>query len=424
MQQSCNESKPNSLVSIIMTVYNRQQYLDRAIESVLNSNYDNLELIIWDDGSEDESVQVANKYALQDTRIKLIVAPHQGRYVSLQRAVRVSSGSYLGLVDSDDLISEDAISTTANYLDKHSHIGMVYTNCLLIDSEDRVLGLDRRSSIPYSFHRLLIDFMTFHFRLLRRSIYFGVGGFKARYESAEDYDLCLRISEVTQIAKISQPLYYYRCHKDSFSGSQSLKQAYCSELAVREALVRRGLADKIELKVRAKPKFFLQRKNKVANKVFGIGLSHTGQHHLSELLNLMGIPTIHFPFDLKQIEHFDGASDLPVALAYRELDLLYPDSLFVLTIRERNDWLRSYQRAKIQLEQNKKMSISPQIKAAEKRCFGSIDFDASLWFEAYERHLDDVKNYFRNREKDLLVLDVFQQKNYRQRLRDFLGCDG
>jgi glycosyltransferase involved in cell wall biosynthesis len=403
-----------------MTVYNRAEYLASAIKSVYYSDYSNFELLIWDDGSTDNSVSIATSYAQKDKRIKLIAAPHQGRGLALQQAIEATKGKYLGLVDSDDLLHPSAIAETAGYLDVHPHVGMVYTECLLIDESDRVLGKDRRCRIPYSPQRLLIDFMTFHFRLFRREIYDKVGGFDVTLKAAIDYDLCLRFSEVTTIAQIKKPLYFYRRHRDSISGSQSLLQAYCAECAVKEALVRRGKADQLELKVQAQPKFFLRRKTKVANRVFGIGLSETRQYHLADTLNLMGIPTIHFPARLEQIKDFDGATGLPVALAYRELDKLYPDSKFILTIREVNSWLRSIQNEK--LKQTDRNLLPSIIKEAEIQCYGSSDFDETLWLNAYDKHFFGVMNYFRGRERDLLIIDLFGQKDYQQQLEKFFGC--
>jgi glycosyltransferase involved in cell wall biosynthesis len=78
-------------VSLITTVYNRAQYLGCAIESVLAQTFADFELIIWDDGSTDGSLEVAQEYALQDQRIRVIAAPHQGRVQSLFDAHALTS---------------------------------------------------------------------------------------------------------------------------------------------------------------------------------------------------------------------------------------------------------------------------------------------------------------------------------------------
>jgi hypothetical protein len=95
-------STMSPLVSLVITVYNREQYLSDAIESILTQTYTDFELLIWDDGSTDDSVEIAQHYATQDKRIRVIAAPHQGRAPALKAAMAEATGTYVGWVDSDD----------------------------------------------------------------------------------------------------------------------------------------------------------------------------------------------------------------------------------------------------------------------------------------------------------------------------------
>src|SRR6202042_220553 len=99
----------------------------------------------------------------------------------------------------------------------------------------------RRSRVPYSPHRLLLDFMTFHFRLFSREVFERAGGIAAEREIAIDYDLCLRISECGSIEHLAEPLYFYRLHGGQMSSRQHAAQVSASAAAIRAALVRRGL---------------------------------------------------------------------------------------------------------------------------------------------------------------------------------------
>lgn len=235
------------LVSLIMTVYNRERYLPDAIESVLSQSYGSLELLIWDDGSSDDSVVIAHHYERQDNRIKVVTAPHKGRSTALKLATELTSAQYIGWVDSDDLLAATAIEETVNVLEGSSAIGMVYTDHIIIDEHRTVKEYGKRSLIPYSKERILTDFMTFHFRLIRRSVYDEVGGVNNSYSCNIDQELCLRISEVTDIFHINKPLYYYRYHKNSISHLQRIEQIHCAERAIEEALVRRGIEDRKKL---------------------------------------------------------------------------------------------------------------------------------------------------------------------------------
>lgn len=144
---------------------------------------------------------------------------------------------------------------TVAILDKKTEIGMVYTDHRLIDSDGRDLGLGARCYIPYSKERLLIDFMTFHFRLIWRPIYDAVGGIDLELPLVQDYNLCLKISEVTEIYHHPQPLYDYRVHPTMISSTQKAQVTAGAARAVRNALVRRGLSDRYRLDVTADDRF-------------------------------------------------------------------------------------------------------------------------------------------------------------------------
>lgn len=247
-------------ISLIITVYNRERYLAAAIESVLAQTRRDFELLIWDDGSSDRSVEIARHYEKQDKRLKVRVAPYTGRGQALHDAIAQTTGKYLGIVDSDDRLAPTALEETVGVLETHLDVGMVYTDYLLIDEKGTVLGLGKRCQIPYSPARLLVDFMTFHFRLLRRSVYEQVGGIAPEFRAAQDYDLCLRLSEVTQIAHLKQPLYFYRLHQDNLSHRFKLEQIHFTEIAIARALQRRGLSDQFELEVQVQAQYRLRRK--------------------------------------------------------------------------------------------------------------------------------------------------------------------
>ncbi|MCC3416491.1 MAG: sulfotransferase [Microcoleus sp. PH2017_29_MFU_D_A] len=247
-------------VSIVMTVYNRECYLGAAIESILAQTYPNFELIIWDDGSTDNSLNIARSYAKLDSRITALAAEHRGVSYSLMGAIRQSAFPYFGCVDSDDLLAPKALTETVPILDANPQVGVVYTNYLTIDENDCVSGEGELCKIPYSPEQLLVDPIVFHFRLIRRSAYNICGGVDPNFASAFDYELCLRLSEVTEIRKLDKPLYYYRIHRHNFSRQHRVEQILLCRTAVEQALQRRGLADKLELGVEVQGQFRLRSK--------------------------------------------------------------------------------------------------------------------------------------------------------------------
>jgi hypothetical protein len=137
---------------------------------------------------------------------------------------------------------------------------MVYTSYLVIDADGRVRGPGKRCQIPYSQQRLLVDFMTYHFRLMRKVMFDRVGGVDESFNRAPDYDLCLKLSEITQFRHVDKPLYLYRVHDQAVSQQERVAQIYESRDAINAALKRRGMVDTVELKLEIVGKFSLVKK--------------------------------------------------------------------------------------------------------------------------------------------------------------------
>ena len=250
------------LISIVIVNYNRESYLEEAIASVLTQTWQDFELLIWDDGSTDGSVAIAHAYAQQDGRVRVIQAHHQGVAAACKVAINQTSGTYIGILDSDDILAPTALTQTAKILNSHPETGFVYTDYLNIDRDGKVLGYGDRCSIAYSQEGLLVNFMTFHFRLMRRSVYDRVGGVNKSFRCAYDYDICLRLSEIAQVRRVQEPLYLYRIHSQSISISRRTEQILSSKRAIAQALWRRGLADKLQIDVELPAGRFILRRKK------------------------------------------------------------------------------------------------------------------------------------------------------------------
>jgi glycosyltransferase involved in cell wall biosynthesis len=243
-------------ISIVMPVYNREYYLGAAIESVLNQTMTDFELLVWDDGSTDQSLKIAQQYAELDPRMRVISSSHRGLAPTLKAAFAATTGTYLGSVDSDDLLAPTALEETSAVLDAHAAVGMVYTNYHVIDEHGHDHGLGKRCLMPYSQHRMLLDFMTFHFRLIRREVYEQVGGINSTFKFVEDYDLCLRLTEVTEVHHLERSLYYYRWHSTNMT-KQRLEMMYWTYKASSQALKRRGLSNQYKLTMNFKGQLVL-----------------------------------------------------------------------------------------------------------------------------------------------------------------------
>ncbi|BAY19016.1 filamentous hemagglutinin outer membrane protein [Anabaenopsis circularis NIES-21] len=228
------------VISLIITVYNRENYLRLAIESVLSQTRQDFELLIWDDGSTDNSLAIAREYEECDRRVRVISGKdNMGAARALKAAIAQTRGKYIGWVDSDDLLAPTALAETASVLDVKPHIGWVYTDYLDIDENNTILSYGYRCLVAYSREALLNQFMTFHFRLIRREVLELVGEIDESLATVEDYDLCLRLSEVAEVEHIYKPLYYYRTHLESISRQRQQEQIKNAQLAILKARQRR-----------------------------------------------------------------------------------------------------------------------------------------------------------------------------------------
>lgn len=254
-----------ALVSIVIPVYNRQRYLGIAVESVIWQTYKDWELIISDDGSTDGSLEIAQNFAAHDPRIRVLTNANRpeddtnrGAANALIAGFDAARGKYIGQLDSDDLLEQQAIELSVAALEANPNWGMVYSNYVDIDENGQKLRPGWRCSIPYSKDSLLTVFMTFHFRMMRKTVYQKVGGFRIEFDRIEDYDICMRLSEIVQIGKIDNLLYQYRVHDSSVMANKSVDLFLLMQRAIEHALARRGMSKTHKIRVMFNPVFSLE----------------------------------------------------------------------------------------------------------------------------------------------------------------------
>ena len=106
------------LISIIVPVYNAEKYLDSCLNSIINQSYNNLEIIMVNDGSKDNSVEIIEKYCVRDERIKLFHQENQGAPAARNKGIIESQGKYLLFFDADDVMIIDAVESLHNSIAK------------------------------------------------------------------------------------------------------------------------------------------------------------------------------------------------------------------------------------------------------------------------------------------------------------------
>ncbi|MGD1951843.1 MAG: glycosyltransferase family 2 protein [Leptolyngbyaceae cyanobacterium] len=127
------------LVSVIIPVYKAEDYVERTIRSVLAQTYSDLEVVIVDDGSPDQSIDVCRRF--DDPRIKIIQQANRGLAGARNTGIRNSTGDYVALIDADDLWTKDKIEKHVNHLENNPKIGISFSYSELIDEHDKSTGL-------------------------------------------------------------------------------------------------------------------------------------------------------------------------------------------------------------------------------------------------------------------------------------------
>ena len=201
-------------ISIIMPVYNVEQiWLEKAIDSVSNQLYNNLELCIVDDASTKKHIrETLKKYSEKDSRIKIkYLKKNRGIAGASNEALALATGEFVGLLDNDDELTVDALYECAKLLNRHPEADLIYSD------EDKINAIGKRTKPffkpDYSPDLLLSMNYICHFCMFRKSIVDDIRGFKIGYEGSQDYDLILRFIEKTnpeRIFHIPKILYHWR----------------------------------------------------------------------------------------------------------------------------------------------------------------------------------------------------------------------
>jgi len=192
-------------VSVIMPCYNDGKYIEEAVESVFAQTYKNIELIVIDDGSdEQETIDILNRLG---DRIVLLKTNHLRPAGARNYGITRATGKYILPVDSDDKIDSTYVAKAVEILEKNQNIGVVYCEADLFGEKSGKWDLP-----SYSFDKMLLDNVVFVTALFYREGWEKVGGFNAHMLAGmEDYDFWLAILALgKEIYQIPEILFHYR----------------------------------------------------------------------------------------------------------------------------------------------------------------------------------------------------------------------
>lgn len=210
------------LVSVIIPSYNREKVIQRAVDSVLNQIYRNIELIVVDDCSTDNTIDILSR--IEDKRlIVLRNEKNEGACVSRNKGILNSSGEYIAFLDSDDVWDKNKLENQVNYMMEYNYF-ITYTN---YSCNNKIVELNERYMSKKNLYQVLLydNHITTGILLCKRNI-LETNLFDEKLSRFQDWDLVLRLSRKYEFGYIHQVLTYQYVQKDSITKSTSHKKTY------------------------------------------------------------------------------------------------------------------------------------------------------------------------------------------------------
>jgi glycosyltransferase involved in cell wall biosynthesis len=228
-------------VSVVMPVRNGARWLSEAITSVLLQTLPDFELVVVDDGSSDKTPQLLSEFAKRDRRIRIIRQEPLGLVAALNSGLCRARAPLLARLDADDRAMPERLEHQVRYLRANPEIGLLGSWAQKLDAQGKSLGWLRPETRSEELVRILIRTNPFiHSSVIfRTEIAVRLAGYRSAFRAAEDYDLWLRMVEITKIANLPEVLVEYRWHGTNVTNRQGILQAFSMRLAQRSAKGRR-----------------------------------------------------------------------------------------------------------------------------------------------------------------------------------------
>lgn len=226
-------------ISVVMSVYNGERWLREAVESVLGQPLGDLELLVIDDGSTDGTAGILAGY--RDARLAVIRQPRAGLTVSLNRGIRRTQASLVARLDADDVALPERFARQVAFLDAHPEVALLGTGCHDVDPQGRMLRTYCPPEADAEIRRALVRFNPFVHSsvMVRRDALERVGFYDESLPVAQDYDLWVRLSRVTRLANLPEPLVLRRLTPGMISLARDTERLR-AELRIKRGALRSG----------------------------------------------------------------------------------------------------------------------------------------------------------------------------------------
>lgn len=226
-------------VTVGLNVYNGMPYLPEAVDSLLNQTLEDFRLVIVNDGSTDGSRDYLE--SLTDPRVQVIHQENGGCSVASNVVINQCTTPYLARMDADDIALPDRLQKQLDFMESHPEVGMVGTQTACMGDET----VGKSIKLPSSHRAIWKALIEGHHAMchptvmMRTPVIQGIDGYWQYGELDDDTDMMLRMGEAADLANLDEPLYHYRVHQGSLSGSGMRRVRFSYEYSIELAHRRR-----------------------------------------------------------------------------------------------------------------------------------------------------------------------------------------
>ena len=225
----------NPKISVLMSVYNSDEYISYSIKSILEQSYKKFEFLIVDDGSKDDSLKIIKKYSKKDQRIKIIINKKNiGLTKSLNKLAKIAKGNFIARMDADDISHTERFKEQINWFRKNPKKILLGTSGIKIDEKGNIIKSLNLKSLS---HKKILKKLTFNnlylhsSTMFKKSLFFKVGGYRNFFKYAQDYDLWCRMSKYGLVGNLNKELVSIRFHSKSLSYKKKKLQSFYAIIA-------------------------------------------------------------------------------------------------------------------------------------------------------------------------------------------------
>jgi glycosyltransferase involved in cell wall biosynthesis len=231
-------------VSVVLPVWNGEAFLAQAMESICRQTLSSFELIVIDDGSTDSTAAIANSFARDDDRVRVLRRPHEGLSAALNAGIAAARAEFVARMDADDVSVLDRLRTQVAYLDARPSCVAVGAWIEVVDEAGQHVGLKKFATRHDEIYAALLRGFSpiAHPTIVaRRDALRATGGYDAQRYPSEDLDLWLRLGESGELANLGEVLLRHRRHKAAMGVLDRDKMKAMTLTICNEARTKHGL---------------------------------------------------------------------------------------------------------------------------------------------------------------------------------------